>query len=92
MEAWAWLEREGRLASYPKQGGEWVFITRRGKLLGSANDLAAYRGAAMLPKALLHPSIATKVHAAFLRGEYDAAVFQAFPKSCAARICPVSLF
>lgn len=32
----------------------------------------------MLPKALLHPTIATKVHAAFLRGEYDTAVFQAF--------------
>jgi uncharacterized protein (TIGR02391 family) len=44
----------------------------------SAADVAAYRKANLLPKALLHPAIATKTHAAFLRGEYDTAVFQAF--------------
>jgi uncharacterized protein (TIGR02391 family) len=43
-----------------------------------AADLAAYRKANLLPKTLLHPTIAVKVHAAFLRGEYDTAVFQAF--------------
>ncbi len=78
MEAWVWLEREGLIAPSPQQGGDWVFITRRGKLMKNAADLAAYRKANLLPKALLHPSIATKVHAAFLRGEYDTAVFQAF--------------
>jgi hypothetical protein len=43
-----------------------------------ASDLAAYRKANLLPKTLLHPSLATKVYAAFLRGEYDTATFQAF--------------
>lgn len=58
MEAWVWLEREGLLAPSPQQGGDWVFITRRGRSLKSAADLAAYRKANLLPKALLHPSIA----------------------------------
>lgn len=78
MEAWVWLEREGLFAPSPQQGSDWVFITRRGRLMKSAADLAAYRKANLLPKTLLHPAISTKVHAAFLRGEYDTAVFQAF--------------
>jgi uncharacterized protein (TIGR02391 family) len=40
--------------------------------------LEAYRKANLLPKELLHPVIAQKVYAAFLRGEYDTSVFQAF--------------
>jgi len=78
MEAWSWLEREGLLAPTPGHQGEWVFITRRGSRLASAADLNAYRRANLLPRALLHPVIAHKVLAAFLRGDYDTAVFQAF--------------
>ena len=77
MEAWNWLEREGLLA--PKPGDvEWSFITRRGRRLATAADVAAYRKANMLPRRLLHPIIAQKVWATFLRGDYDAAVFQSF--------------
>jgi uncharacterized protein (TIGR02391 family) len=32
----------------------------------------------MLPKGQIHPLIASKVYPAFLRGEYDTAIFQAF--------------
>lgn len=32
----------------------------------------------MLPKRMLHPVIAQKVWATFLRGDYDTAIFQAF--------------
>ena len=79
MEAWVWLEREGLIAPRPgEQTHGWVFITRRGALLKKATDLAAFRKANLLPKALLHPVIAQKVWSAFLRGEYDTAVFQAF--------------
>jgi uncharacterized protein (TIGR02391 family) len=78
MEAWVWLEREGLIAPKPGTQGEWVFITRRGKRLQSASDLKAYRRADLLPKRLLHPVIAQKVWATFLRGDYDTAVFQAF--------------
>ena len=79
MEAWIWLEREGLLAPIPdSHGGDWVYITRRGAALKNRSGVAAYRRANMLPKQLLHASIALKVWATFLRGDYDTAVFQAF--------------
>jgi len=78
MEAWVWLEREGLLAPRPGSRGEWVFITRRGEKIKKSSDLDHYRKSDMLPRRLLHPIIAQKVWSAFIRGEYDTAVFQAF--------------
>lgn len=78
MEAWIWLEREGLLASRPGDAANWVFITRRGKQVANPELLAAYRHASSLPKAQLHPVIAQKVWATYLRGDYDTAVFQSF--------------
>jgi uncharacterized protein (TIGR02391 family) len=79
MEAWVWLEREGLIAPDPNQsGGEWVFVTRRGAKVKDRTGLMSYRRASVLPRELLHPRLATKVMAPFLRGEYDVAVFQAF--------------
>ena len=78
MEAWVWLEREGLIAPKPGSIGKEVFITRRGHLLKKAVDLETYRRGDMLPKRLLHPVIAQKIWATFLRGDYDTAVFQAF--------------
>lgn len=78
MEAWAWLVREGLLASDPNQRGEWVFITRRGKQLVDDDAFQAYRSANILPRQFLHGRIVQKVWATFLRGDYDIAVFQAF--------------
>ena len=78
MEAWVWLEREGLIAPKPGSQGEWVFVTRRGQAIKSAADLETYRKADMLPRRMLHPVIAQKVWATFLRGDYDTAVFQAF--------------
>lgn len=77
MEAWMWLEREGMIAPIPAEEGMY-FVTRRGKQIKKAADLDSYRRADMLPKKLLHPAIAQKVWATFLRGDYDTAVFQAF--------------
>jgi uncharacterized protein (TIGR02391 family) len=78
MEAWVWLEREGLLAPRPGATNGWVFITRRGQQLADPNALRAYRHANLLPKERLHPVIAQKVWATFLRGDYDTAVFQSF--------------
>lgn len=78
MEAWGWLERESLIAYRPGGEGEWVFITRRGKKIKKASDLESYRKGNLLPPKLLHPEIANKVWANFIRGEYDTAVFQAF--------------
>ena len=80
MEAWVWLEREGLVAPVPGAGaqGAWVFVTRRGNRIKKSVDLEAYRKTNLLPKQLLHPVIAQKVWSAFIRGEYETAVFQAF--------------
>lgn len=78
MEAWIWLEREGMLALKPGESGGWVFITRRGKALRGHMDVEAFRQRDLLPKKMIHPAIVQKVWSAFIRGEYDTAIFQAF--------------
>jgi len=78
MEAWGWLESAGFLARVPDTVGARFVVTRRGLLLKSREDVAAYRKASLLPKAQIHPLIASRVYPAFLRGEYDTAIFQAF--------------
>lgn len=77
LEACQWLLREGFIAFSPRQGAGF-FITRRGKRIIKAADLIAYSRGNLLPKASLHPIIVDKVYSAFLRGDYDTAVFQAF--------------
>ena len=78
MEAWVWLEREGLLVPRPGEQGEWVVISRRGRQLRTRDQVDSYRRANCLPRQLLHPRIAQKVWASFLRGDYDTAVFQVF--------------
>jgi len=75
MEAWSWLQGESLLVPSP---AGWFHLSRRAKQLKSREDLAAYRKVSLLPKGQLHPLISTRVYPAFLRGEYDTAVFQAF--------------
>ena len=76
MEAWAWLQSAGLLVEKSTPG--WFFVSRRAKQITSHDDFEAYRKACLLPKNQLHPLVASKVYPAFLRGEYDTAVFQAF--------------
>ncbi|MBV6846167.1 MULTISPECIES: TIGR02391 family protein [Xanthomonas] len=78
MEAWIWLEREGFLAPQPDNVATWRYITRRGLRAAEAENFAAYQASNLLPKSQLHPVIAQKVWATFLRGDYDTAVFQSF--------------
>jgi uncharacterized protein (TIGR02391 family) len=78
MEGWMWLEREGFIAPRPGENGLWYFVTRRGHQAANREGVRAYRKAAALPKGQLHPVIAQKCWATFLRGDYDTAVFQAF--------------
>jgi uncharacterized protein (TIGR02391 family) len=78
MEAWMWLEQHGCLAPRPGHGKDWVFITRHGKRLSEAQDTSGYQRENLLPKNFLHPVIAQKAWSAFIRGDYDVAVFQAF--------------
>ncbi len=78
LEAWGWLEREGLAAVFAFPGGDAYFVTRRGHQVENKTGLDSYRKSNLLPKQLLHPTIAQKVWSLFLRGEYDTAVFQAF--------------
>jgi len=83
MEAWAWLVREAflverRVKINPTFNQTEFFISRRGKRLKSRDDFEAYRKASLLPKGQLYPLIAAKVYPAFLRGDYETAIFQAF--------------
>jgi uncharacterized protein (TIGR02391 family) len=78
MEGWAWLEAEGLIAADPEQQGEWIFVTRRGKIAASTEGFRAFRSSAVLNKEMLHPKIVEKCWGAFLRGDYDSAVFSAF--------------
>ncbi len=79
MEAWSWLERENFIAvRVGFHSAEDYFITRRGRKVKSRGGLESYGKANLLPRAKLHPAIADKVYPAFLRGEYDTAIFQAF--------------
>jgi uncharacterized protein (TIGR02391 family) len=77
-EAWGWLEREVLIAPRPGDPMNWVFVTRRGKALATRQGFNSYRHATLLPKNVLHPVILQKVYPAFLRGEYDTAIFQVF--------------
>jgi uncharacterized protein (TIGR02391 family) len=79
MEAWGWLQHEGFLVRELGSGGtEASFLSRRAKQLETKADFDAYRKAGLLPRGQLHALIAARVYPAFLRGEYDTAVFQAF--------------
>jgi uncharacterized protein (TIGR02391 family) len=78
MEAWIWLEKEMFLAPKPGEQGEWVFITRRGKKISESQDFSTYKKSYLLPSENLDPVLARKAKPAFIRGDYDTAVFQAF--------------
>ena len=86
MEAWQWLEREGFVAPRPTDLSRersvgmvtTYFVTRRGQTIETPEALEAYRKANLLPERQLHPTIAQKVWAPFLRGDYDIAVLQGF--------------
>ncbi len=79
-EAWAWLEGEGLVTHNHRHQGVWgwYMVTRRGMQLRDRAALRRYRHANLLPRQLLHPTIAQRIYPAFLLGEYDTAVFQAF--------------
>lgn len=77
-EAWIWLEREMFLAPKPGEKGDWVFITRRGTKVLESQDFNTYKQSYLLPSENLDPILTSKVKPAFIRGDYDTAVFHAF--------------
>jgi uncharacterized protein (TIGR02391 family) len=77
-EATSWMQAQGIIMRDPGQPADWYVLTRRGKQIGSRANLEAYKAARTLPTDLLQPYLEKKVALPFARGDYDAAVFQAF--------------
>jgi uncharacterized protein (TIGR02391 family) len=78
-EAWAWLTAQGLLVPAPASSGglEWRVLSRRARRFEDETAFAQYAAARMLPKDALHPRISNTVWSAFMRSEFDVAVFQA---------------
>lgn len=78
-EAWAWLEAQGLLVPAGGTNGQngWRVLSRRARRMETAAEFANFTVARLLPKEILHPRIADVVWGAFMRGEFDAAAFQA---------------
>jgi uncharacterized protein (TIGR02391 family) len=78
-EAWAWLEAQGLLVAADTSNGRngWRILSRRALRFADTREFANYAAARRLPKEALHPTISTSVWSAFMRGEFDVAVFQA---------------
>jgi uncharacterized protein (TIGR02391 family) len=78
-EAWAWLRAQGLVVPAPDANGAngWSVLSRRARKFESEADFANYAAARHLPREALHRSIAGPVWAAFMRGEFDVAVFLA---------------
>jgi hypothetical protein len=77
-EAWIWLEREGLLAPRPDQGGEFLYVTRRGLKLVESASAKVFRAGTLLPREALDPRLYAKVVGPFLRGDFGDAVAGAF--------------
>jgi uncharacterized protein (TIGR02391 family) len=77
-EAWAWLVAQGLLVPAPEDAtGSWRVLSRRAQQFEDEAEFAQFAIARMLPKDFLNPRISKIVWLAFVRGEYDVAVFQA---------------
>jgi hypothetical protein len=77
-EAWGWLVAQSLLVRNPSPGSSDSFsLGRRALKFQDQSQFASFSVSRMLRKESLHPRIADRVWSAFLRGEYDVAVFQA---------------
>lgn len=78
-EAWAWLEAQGLTVPAPDTNGRngYRVLSRRARAIASEAEFADFKIARLLPKEILHRRIADRVWGAFMRGEFDSAVFQA---------------
>lgn len=78
-EALSWADAHGLIAASPDASAQgWFFITRLGYEIGGRDGLKAFRKAGELPRDRLHPAIAERCHAQYIRSEFDSAVFEAY--------------
>jgi uncharacterized protein (TIGR02391 family) len=79
VEAWAWLEAQGLLVPAESTNGQngWRRLSRRARRMEMEADFASFKTARLLPREILHPTIADPVWRAYMRGEFDVAAFHA---------------
>lgn len=77
-EAWVWLESKGLIAPRVGDNAGFMYVTRQGEELATQKSFDSYRHASLFPEDSAHPIIVEKAYPAFLRGEYDTAIFQGF--------------
>lgn len=75
-EAWHWLIAQGLLVPVA-HSSDWVVLSRRALKFQDEQAVAIFSVARMLRKEVLQAPIANTVWGALMRGEFDAAVFQA---------------
>ncbi|WP_421381057.1 TIGR02391 family protein (plasmid) [Paraburkholderia sp. DD10] len=78
-EAIAWLEAQGLIVPAESLNGSngWRHLSRRAQRFENESEFADYRTARLLPRDLLHPTIAMTVWLSFMRGAYETAAFEA---------------
>jgi uncharacterized protein (TIGR02391 family) len=78
-EAFAWLEAQGLAVPDTGLNGSngWRRLSRRARRMETEADFAQYAMARRLKREALHARLAHSVWLAFMRGEFDVAVFQA---------------
>lgn len=76
-EAFAWLIAQGLIVPAPFQSDStFKVLSRRARSFSTVPDFEAYQASRRLQKERLHARISEPVWQAFIRGEYDVAVFQ----------------
>lgn len=77
-EAYDWLAIHGFVAIDPEKGGEWAYVTRRGRAARDAPEATVERVRAEARLSTeLHPSLERKVRRQFVLGEFELAAFAA---------------
>ncbi|HVN89915.1 MAG TPA: TIGR02391 family protein [Candidatus Binataceae bacterium] len=75
-EAWAWLKAQGLAVPDMGQSAN-MRLSRRARKITTRAQFSEFRTSKLLPREILQPKIYDSVWKAFLRGEYDVAVFVA---------------
>jgi len=76
-EAWGWLRAQGLVVESVDSGAAgWYQLSRRALSFENPTAYEQFAAARMLQREVLHPRIANSVWLAFMRGEFDVAVFQ----------------
>lgn len=77
-EAWGWLRAQGLVVeSVESDKNGWYRLSRRALSFENPAEFRQFAAARILTREALHPRIASPVWLAFMRGEFDVAVFQA---------------